>query len=359
MAMVMDDLHCAVHCGDAISVLREMPDESVNCIVTSPPYFGLRDYGHEGQIGLEPTPQEFIMRLVEVFRECRRVLRADGTCWVNVGDSYAGRGKTGGMSSLQRSQSALDTKGWVPQAPGFKDKDLYGIPWRLAFALQDDGWWLRQDIIWAKPNPMPESVRDRCTKSHEYLFLLAKSKRYWSDMKAIAEPAESAVPDWHGPNSGMVVKHVPGNSQPSRKVPSGWQQSEHYAGQTVGYVGRSGNKERKPATERGCLEDRVAGSVPWEGTTRNTRSVWTIATQPYKEAHFATFPEELARRCILAGCPVGGIVLDPFAGSGTTLAVAVAHERRAIGIEINPDYITLINKRMSVITPSLFGGAHG
>jgi DNA modification methylase len=267
-----------IHQGDVLERLREMPNESVNCVVTSPPYFGLRDYGCDGQIGLEPTPQEFIGKLAEVFRECRRVLTKDGTCWVNMGDSYG------------------------------QSKQLLGIPWRLAFALQDDGWWLRQDIIWAKPNPMPESVTDRCTKAHEYIFLLTKSERYYFDAKAIQERATY-------PSDGIRV-NTPKNA-------------------ALGL---------KPTREYGHKN----------GDFRNPRSVWTITPKPYPGAHFAVFPPDIPRRCILAGCPPGGLVLDPFAGSGTTLAIAVSLGRRAIGVELNPEYVALIEERMSGVTPSLF-----
>ena len=235
--------------GDALEQLKKLESESVNTCVTSPPYYNLRDYGTPGQIGREETPEEYISKLTAVFREVHRVMRPDGTLWVNIGDSYAA--KSG------------------PQSCGYKGKDLIGVPWMLAFALRRDGWYLRQDIIWQKLNAMPESVRDRCTKSHEYIFLLSKSGRYYFDAAAIREPC-----------------------------------------------GKKGN----------------------DSGSRNKRSVWNIATGQFKAAHYATFPERLVEPCILAGCPEGGIVLDPFVGSGTTGAVAKRLRRNFVGVEINPGY---------------------
>lgn len=288
--------------GDCIEQLAALPDcFRVQCCVTSPPYFGLRDYGHAGQIGLESTPDEYIAKLVEVFRQVRRVLADDGTLWLNLGDSYGA-------------------------------KQLIGIPWRVAFALQADGWYLRSDIIWHKPNPMPESVTDRPTKAHEYLFLLSKSERYHYDAAAIAEPAESL-----GLNGGA---YAPPGMPPSSNA-------------------RSGNKARKHATDRGCPNDGVSGSVPWEGSTRNRRTVWTVATQPFSGAHFATFPPALIEPCILAGCPAGGTVLDPFGGAGTTGLVADRLQRNALLVELNPEYADMAERRIhddaplfSAITPT-------
>jgi DNA modification methylase len=322
--------------GDCIEGLRALPDASVHCCVTSPPYWGLRDYGHDGQIGLESTPEAYVARMVEVFREVRRVLRDDGTCWVNLGDSYfgTGRGPThptgfhGGDNG-----TSFPTKG-VYSHSTLKGKDLCGIPWRVAFALQADGWWLRQDIIWHKPNPMPESVRDRCTKAHEYVFLLTKSERYWYDAEAVSEPV-----------SASSVARV------SQATWDGQHGSDRVPGKTNGpmkaVLKRSGNKERKSAKERDCPRNGVCGSVPWEGTTRNKRSVWTVTTRPYKGAHFATMPPDLVEPCIKAGCPEGGTVLDPFAGSGTTLAVAAELGRSGIGCELNPEYIELAEQRIA------------
>jgi DNA modification methylase len=277
--------------------------------VTSPPYFGLRDYGCAGQIGLESTPDAYVAELVAVFRECKRILRDDGTLWVNIGDSYAGSGGAGGDYSkggLKEGQpkwkSNLDA-----QAAGLKSKDLIGIPWMLAFALRADGWYLRQDIIWHKPNPMPESVRDRCTKAHEYLFLLSKAPRYYYDAD---EMREEAI------HSGRVVKA----SDPASA--------------------KNGQKGKFGATALGFTQHDTA-----VGETRNRRDVWTVATKPYKEAHFATFPPDLIRPCIRAGCPAGGTVLDPFGGSGTTGEVAASEGRKAILIELNPEYVKLAKNR--------------
>ena len=300
-----------IHQGDCLQVLQsQFADESVQCCVTSPPYWGLRDYGVEGQLGLEATPELYVAKMVEVFREVKRVLKAHGTLWLNLGDSYAGNigGNRNGhdnttwskAASEKKRSNAIGTERLRPNAKeyGLKSKDLVGIPWRVAFALQADGWYLRSDIIWHKPNPMPESVTDRCTKSHEYLFLLAKNERYFYDADAIAEPLETPA-------------HAPWN----KKVDA----SRNDADQMQKVWGLSG--------------------------TRNKRTVWTIATQPYSEAHFATFPPKLIEPCILAGCPSGGLVLDPFAGSGTTIQVAQQLGRRGVGIELNPAYITLADTR--------------
>lgn len=304
--------------GDARHALATLQPESVNCCVTSPPYWGLRDYGHDGQIGLEQTPEAYVSELVAVFREVRRVLRADGTVWLNLGDSYGSGGMSNpsGSSTLiggkDRGASGYSISRTVP--PGLKPKDLVGIPWRVAFALQADGWYLRSDIIWAKPNPMPESVTDRPTKSHEYVFLLSKGSRYYFDAEAIKEEALRPT-----------VRH-----KSTRKTNV---QEAAFLGNAPTNLGRCGTAE--------------------DGT-RNARTVWTIATQPYPEAHFATFPPALARRCIRAGCPVGGTVLDPFAGSGTTGAVAIEEGREFVGIELNPAYVALAEKRFRGAQPPLF-----
>ena len=297
--------------GDCIEGLRTLPDASVHCCVTSPPYWGLRDYGHNGQIGLESTPEAYVARMVEVFREVRRVLRDDGTCWVNLGDSYNGIGgpgkQDGGPIGPTAAVAIVGTKG--RRIGGLKAKDLVGIPWRVAFALQADGWWLRQDIIWHKPNPMPESVRDRCTKAHEYVFLLTKSERYFYDADAVSEPAVYA---------GKRV--VLSDKSLSRGQAKG-------AG-----VNPSGNA----LVDSVVVKDR-----------RNKRSVWTVATRSYSGAHFATMPTTLVEPCILAGCPEGGTVLDPVAGSGTTLAVGAELGRSGIGCELNPEYIELAEQRIA------------
>ncbi len=323
-----DELVTLYH-GDALAVLREIPDSSVNCCVTSPPYFGLRDYGHTDQIGLEPTPEEFVSRLVEVFREVRRVLRDDGTLWLNLGDSYAGpwgaQGRSGAMADrfvISARQIAAhphnQSKTGSIRAEGVKPKDLYGIPWRVAFALQSDGWYLRQDIIWHKPNPMPESVTDRCTKAHEYVFLLSKSARYYFDAAAIREP-----------DSGQ---------QHNRNVYSGAPSLEPSGGIRTPHGGLWGDTKKN-------------------GEGRNKRSVWTIATQPFSGAHFATFPLKLVEPCILAGCTIGGTVLDPFFGAGTVGLVATENGCKTIGIEISEKYCEIIVSRLGNRTPSLFGGS--
>jgi DNA modification methylase len=304
--------------GDCIEGLRTLPDASVHCCVTSPPYWGLRDYGHDGQIGLESTPEAYVARMVEVFREVRRVLRDDGTCWVNLGDSYAattkGSGGTG-KSTLVGTPNDENGQIFTPRRldiGSLKPKDLVGIPWRVAFALQADGWWLRQDIIWHKPNPMPESVRDRCTKAHEYVFLLTKSDRYFYDAEAVSEPVSCV--------------RGPGNKKPLKGVEE------------------DGEKHRTRAGLHKAAE-RWREEGPPE--SRNRRSVWTITTKPYSGAHFAVMPPDLVEPCIKAGCPEGGTVLDPFAGSGTTLAVAAELGRSGIGCELNPEYIELANQRIA------------
>jgi DNA modification methylase len=302
-----------IHVGDALTVLRTLPDESAQTCVTSPPYWGLRDYGEAGQIGLEQTPDEYVARLVDVFRDVRRVLRDDGTLWLNLGDSYAGGGMSnpsatstlGGGKDRGAGQYSIQRK---PPA-GLKPKDLVGIPWRVAFALQADGWYLRSDIVWAKPNPMPESVTDRPTKAHEYLFLLAKGERYYYDIDSVREP----FADERMGASGAVA---------------------------LPYSDGSGRRDTAGATPRPRRPSppRVPG--------RNRRTVWTVATQPFDGAHFAAFPPKLIEPCILAGCPVGGTVLDPFNGAGTTGLVAVNHGRRYVGIELNPTYAAMAEDRI-------------
>jgi DNA modification methylase len=273
--------------GDAREKLKELPDQSVNCCVTSPPYWGLRDYGNNKQIGLEKNPDEFIAELVDVFREIKRVLRDDGTLWVNMGDSYAGGIKGGDLKSS-----------------GLKSKDLVGIPWMLAFALRADGWYLRQDIIWHKPNPMPESVRDRCTKAHEYVFLLSKSDKYYFDTEAMQEPS-----------AGLGKTKI------------------RFGGKKYG-----DSDDPKHATK--------SGNEYTDSGTRNKRSVWSITAKPFKGAHFATFPPALIEPCILAGCPEGGVVIDPFFGAGTTGLVAQRHGREWIGCELNPEYAAIAQTRI-------------
>lgn len=295
--------------GNCLNVLKTLPDQFVHCCVTSPPYFGLRDYGVDGQIGLEPTPEDYVSRLVEVFREVKRVLRDDGTLWLNLGDSYSSGGRTTQCKSSLRHGENCNTS-HPPVIPGIKPKDIIGIPWMVAFALRSDGWYLRSDIIWSKPNPMPESVTDRPTKAHEYIFLLSKSERYFYDAEAIKEKSVD---------------------------PKGSANRYNYA-----FSGRDGliMPDGKPQ------QIALKGMREFSGM-RNKRTVWNIATKPYKEAHFATFPPELPEICIKAGCPQGGTVLDPFAGAGTTLYVAEQLGRNSIGIELNPEYIEIAKTRLS------------
>jgi DNA modification methylase len=411
--------------GHALEVLRTLPSESVNCCVTSPPYWGLRDYGtppmvwggdpdcdHSwgdqvvvrdsrgpsvpgidgrpnlrvgrdwdptageskvkrdylastgcfcekcgawlGQLGLEPTPQLYVAHIVEVFEEVRRVLRKDGTLWINLGDSYAtnagkvGRCPGGGEQGERFLRAGhINTQPNRLPIPGLKPKDLVGIPWRVAFALQAAGWYLRSDIIWSKPNPMPESVRDRPTKAHEYVFLLSKSEKYWYDADAIAEPvtpstverlSQAGLPDQAGSS------RVPGKRNGNIKaLPSRVSARDNFR--------REGSKRAAviPGQSVGTHRPDRQDSEP--GGSRNKRTVWTISTRPYVDAHFAVYPEELPRTCILAGCVGGGVVLDTFAGSGTTGAVAEELGRDSILIDLNPDYIPLIEKRIAAVTP--------
>lgn len=297
--------------GDAVEQLRTLEPESVDTCVTSPPYYDLRDYGAPGQIGMEAAPEEYIENLVRVFREVRRVLRPDGTLWVDIGDSYATR--SGRKPPTNTRNSTGHTEKRVPS--GYKYKDLMGIPWMLAFALRADGWYLRQDIIWSKSNCMPESVRDRCTKSHEYIFLLSKSERYYFDAKAISEPVAS--------RKGKAKTFRGGGT---------------YTG------GRSFKNHTKVERESHGNTENRAGK-------RNKRSVWTVSTSGYRGAHFAVYPEKLVEPCVLAGCPVGGTVLDPFTGSGTTGVVAKRLGRNFVGAEINPEYWEMAMGRIASTRP--------
>ena len=366
-----------------------LADKSINCVVTSPPYYGLRDYGTakwEGgnpncdhnpqkpdggdrsdrtlplgrggvyhtvcgkcgavrideQIGLEQTPDEYIANLVAVFRECKRILRDDGTLWVNIGDSYAGSGNGSGDyredgASISKNDAKYGTH--KPGTPnGLKPKDLIGIPWMLAFALRADGWYLRQDIIWAKPNPMPESVKDRCTKSHEYIFLLSKSARYYYDNEAIMEVAT-------GFDGRKDTKYKGGPKDMAGGAHERWQYKSLETGRT-GEV-HSGY-ENPDGSLRVSFDDK---GVP----VRNKRDVWTVTTKPYKGAHYATFPPKLIEPMILAGCPAGGIVLDPFVGSGTTVMVANHLGRKGIGLDLNLKYLKdNAKERLATVQPIMF-----
>src|SRR6202007_2136663 len=318
------------------------------------PYFGLRDYGVDGQIGLEDTPAAFVAEMVGVFREVRRVLRDDGTLWVNLGDSYAGSwgaqsrgsetpGTLQGSSMLSARQIDAHPKrtqtGSLKNTPGLKPKDLMGIPWRVAFALQADGGYLRQDIIWAKPNPMPESVRDRCTKAHEYLFLLSKSERYHFDAAAIAE-ARTQHEDANGFRGGCYVEGATDNATMGKRRTPG--NKTHKA--ATAYDAGDGKHRTKVGLV--AYSERERSSDPNDIGTRNKRSVWTFGREPFKEAHFATYPPALIEPCILAGCPQGGTVLDPFGGAGTTGLVADRLQRSAILIEINPEYAAIAERRL-------------
>ncbi len=333
--------------GDAAAVLATLPAASARCCVTSPPYFGLRDYGVDGQIGLEGTPDAYVERLVEVFRAVRRVLHDDGTLWLNIGDSYAASGGcTGSGKATSSFGVAWDGSARANRAvrlsgryTGAKPKDLLGIPWMVAFALRADGWYLRKDIIWNKPNAMPESVRDRPTSAHEYLFLLSKSERYFYDAAAIREP--EAVPGWDDGSRTFGGKNKHGANLA-------------HGDRTTGRI--AGPRKALRST----TESRHRSSIPGgqslcatPGGGRNARSVWTIPTQPYAEAHFATMAPRLAERCILAGSAVGDTVLDPFGGAGTTGLVADRLQRSAVLVELNPDYAALARRRITRDAPLL------
>ncbi len=394
--------------GDCREVLRTLPDKSVHCCVTSPPYWGLRDYGVDGQIGLEDSPEAFVNELVSLFREVRRVLRADGTLWMNLGDSYAGSGRggnpteetstlQGGQSSQRASmvkrggppsgkstlrgnghigggpklkslapvigsqlpagfhegarQSGSIGRAWVPPPMGLKQKDLVGTPWMVAFALRSDGWYLRQDIIWSKPNPMPESVTDRCTKAHEYIFLLSKSGKYYYNQDAILEDCS--------PNTNARLSQDVQNQIGSERANGGaktngnmkavsrqsWKGSTFDGPRDLEVRPDTGRK-RAPTGSGTKNNDSFDAAMAIMPTKRNKRSVWTVTTEGFKEAHFATFPPALIEPCILAGCPEGGTVLDPFGGAGTTGMVADRLQRNAILIELNPEYAAMAERRI-------------
>jgi site-specific DNA-methyltransferase (adenine-specific) len=364
-------LNTIIH-GDVVDKIKDIPDNYINTIVTSPPYYGLRDYGVDGQIGLEESPEEYIIKMVQVFRECKRILKDDGTLWLNIGDSYwSGKNRNGYEWDKNKGKS----KDYMLRPGGenpfdYKRKDLMGMPWRLAFALQADGWYLRSDIIWNKPNCMPESAKDRPTKSHEYIFLLSKSERYYYDFEAIREERvqtkydhnysfrnqsyidgdidnstiglkSNGVGFGHGTDkdyrnrervAGSKGASGPKQSRNRYKSPDGWDTSKGSHG-TIHRTGR----------EKGEGKEYI------DDGKRNKRTVWTVATQPSKEAHFATFPEKLIEPCILAGSPENGIVFDPFMGSGTVAYKSIELGRNYIGIEINADYIKLIDNKLSSV----------
>ena len=326
-----------IYVGDALEVLRSLPDGFAQCSVTSPPYFGLRDYAHDGQIGLEETPEQYIAKLVSVFREVRRVLATDGTLWLNIGDSYASGGRT-----MRDYDAKLPARSLAPRArdaEGIKPKDLIGIPWMLAFALRADGWYLRQDIIWHKPNPMPESVRDRCTKAHEYIFLLSKSPRYFIDSEGLREAASGQI--------AGNVRPVKGSDRPDHRTRTGLHAFAERQRSKRDSFKRDGSKREQ------CLPGQSAGThrpdreeSNWDVSSRNRRSVWTVPTRPYRGAHFATFPPDLIEPCIRAGSRPGDTVLDPFLGSGTTALVSYRLGRHCTGIELNREYADLARRRV-------------
>ena len=308
-----------LHHGDSLAVLRDLPDQSVDCCVTSPPYFGLRDYGVDGQYGLEASPAEYVETMRALFAEVRRVLADDGTLWLNIGDSYVSTASNNGgysaKSGLRDGKLYANEKGLrandsnVPRriTPGLPPKNLYGIPWRVAFALQESGWVLRSEVIWAKRNMLPEAVTDRPTKAHEQVFLLTKGPRYWYDADAIRE-----------------------ESAPEQEA-----HNERYAREYVGHTARAAT-----TGQPGNVNNVGIHSRPGKAG-RNARSVWPISAQPFGEAHFAVMPPELAERCVLAGCKPGGTVLDPFSGSGTTGLAATKHGRKYVGIDLNAEYLDL------------------
>lgn len=305
-------------CGDALTVLKTLPSDSINCCVTSPPYYGLRDYGVNGQIGHEQTPEEYIERLTDVFREVRRVLTPDGTLWLNIADSYAGSGKgagkwSGDTKAHSKQSYVFDSDNPAAQMPkrwkNIKAKDMIGIPWMLAFSLRNDGWYLRSDIIWNKPNCMPHSAKDRPVSSYEHVFLLAKSKRYFFDYTALEAPI-------------------------TERSAERYKRGFHPQKYSDGAPGQAAQAINQP---RGGTEPPIM---------RRVRDVWTIGTNTYRSAHFATYPVGLVKPCILAGCPVSGIVLDPFFGAGTTGVTALMLDRKFIGIDLNPDFCNIADERI-------------
>lgn len=328
--------------GDCREVLQKLPDESANCCVTSPPYFGLRDYGVAGQIGLEPTPDTFVAEMVSLFREVRRVLRDDGTLWLNLGDSYCSTDKWGGGGNVGKNTVAPDgsVPSWAvrtkkPQMPGVKPKDLLGIPWRVAFALQADGWYLRDAIVWAKPNGMPGSQTDRCTSSYEMIFQFSKSRLYWSDFDAIKTPPRE---------SSLIRTAQDLQAQAGSHRANGGGKTNG----TMKAVGANADKQRGHSRKHAGFNDRWDAMERTEQQAKpaTMRNVWFVAPAQFDEAHYAVMPDEIARRCILAGCPEGGTVLDPFLGAGTTAMVADRLGRDCIGIELNPENVDIADRRV-------------
>ena len=307
-----------IFCGDALDVLRTLPDNSVHCCITSPPYYALRDYGMDGQIGREERPAQYVARLTEVFSEVRRVLLPSGTLWLNIADTYCGTGSKGDHLD-PKNPSGRNGQGvsLAQRVENVKAKDMLGIPWMLAFALRDHGWYLRSDIIWQKANPMPESCKDRPSRCYEHIFLMAKSRKYYFNAEAIAEPVAESTP--------MRMRRKFGKNKYSAGIP----------GQTHQHL-----NDYRP---NGYAEEDIP-------LLRNKRDVWQINSVPYKGAHFAAYPPKLVETCLLAGCPQDGIVLDPFLGSGTTAAVAKQMGRHYIGIELNPDYCALAEQRIGGVT---------
>lgn len=307
-----------IFCGDALDVLRTLPDNFVHCCITSPPYYALRDYGAEGQIGREDTPAQYVARLTEVFSEVRRVLLPSGTLWLNIADTYCGTGSKGDHLD-PKNPSGRNGQGvsLAQRVENVKAKDMIGFPWMLAFALRDCGWYLRSDIIWQKANPMPESCKDRPSRCYEHIFLMAKSRKYYFNAEAIAEPVAESTP--------MRMRRKFGKNKYSAGIPG--QAHQHL-------------NDYRP---NGYAEEDIP-------LLRNKRDVWQINSVPYKGAHFAAYPPNLVETCLLAGCPPDGIVLDPFLGSGTTAAVAKQMGRHYIGIELNPDYCTLAEQRIGGVT---------
>lgn len=355
-----------VICGDALEVLRTLPGGAARCCVTSPPYWRQRDYGVAGQLGLEPTPEEYVAHLVEVFREVRRVLADDGTLWLNLGEKWASGGNGGGGSFMaERGEAwahAKNAKGWRSPPAGYKDKDLVGISWMTAFALRSDGWWLRQCNVWGKPNGMRESVRDRSTITHEYVFHLSKRATYFYDAEAARTPMAPSsetrlAQDVDAQAGSMRANGGRKTNGPMKAV----QQGSHGSTLTGAPHGRHAlgdnlpAKERRSDKQRGHSRRHAGFNDRWDAMERSTQmanstnlnSVWWIAPAQFKGAHFAVMPEKLARICVLCGSAPGDLILDPFAGSGTTGAVAVREARRFLGVELNPEYCDIARRRIA------------